>query len=65
MPLLEGTDGVQKMSKSLGNSIGVFDPPNEMLGKIMSISDDLMWRYYELLSQVSTDQLSSMQEQAK
>ena len=53
------------MSKSLGNSIGVFDPPNEMLGKIMSISDDLMWRYYELLSQVSTDQLSSMQEQAK
>ena len=65
MPLLEGTDGVQKMSKSLGNSIGVFDPPNEMLGKIMSISDDLMWRYYELLSQVSTDQLSSIQAQAK
>ncbi|MBC8284775.1 MAG: tyrosine--tRNA ligase [Nitrospinae bacterium] len=61
MPLLEGTDGVQKMSKSLGNSIGVFDPPNEMFGKIMSISDELMWRYYELLSQVSTEELSSMQ----
>ena len=65
MPLLEGTDGVQKMSKSLGNSIGVFDSPNEMLGKIMSISDELMWRYYELLSQISTDELSAMQEQAK
>ncbi len=65
MPLLEGTDGVQKMSKSLNNSIGVFDPPNEMFGKIMSISDELMWRYYELLSQVSTDELDSMQEQAK
>ena len=51
MPLLEGTDGVQKMSKSLGNSIGVFDAPNDMFGKIMSASDDLMWRYYELLSQ--------------
>ena len=65
MPLLEGTDGVQKMSKSLGNSIGVFDPPNEMFGKIMSISDDLMWRYYELLSQVSMDELSWLKEQAK
>ena len=65
MPLLEGTDGVQKMSKSLGNSIGVFDSPNEMFGKVMSISDDLMWRYYELLSQVSTDELRSMQEKAK
>jgi len=65
MPLLEGTDGVQKMSKSLGNSIGVFDNPNEMFGKIMSISDELMWRYYELLSQISTNELGSMQEQAK
>ena len=65
MPLLEGTDGVHKMSKSLGNSIGVFDPPNEMFGKIMSISDDLMWRYYELLSQVSMDELSWLKEQAK
>ena len=65
MPLLEGTDGVQKMSKSLGNSIGVFDSPNAIFGKIMSISDELMWRYFELLSQVPTDELRSMQEQAK
>ena len=50
MPLLEGLDGVQKMSKSLNNYIGITDAPNEMFGKIMSISDDLMWRYYELLS---------------
>ena len=50
MPLLEGLDGVQKMSKSLGNYIGITDTPNEMFGKIMSISDDLMWRYYQLLS---------------
>ncbi|MZH42176.1 MAG: tyrosine--tRNA ligase [Nitrospinae bacterium] len=65
MPLLEGTDGVQKMSKSLGNSIGVFDPANEMFGKIMSISDDLMWRYYELLSQVSAQELETMREQSE
>ncbi|MFQ3234600.1 MAG: tyrosyl-tRNA synthetase [Paraglaciecola sp.] len=50
MPLLEGLDGVQKMSKSLDNYIGITDAPNEMFGKIMSISDELMWRYYELLS---------------
>ena len=50
MPLLEGTDGVQKMSKSLGNYIGINEAPEEIFGKIMSISDDLMWRYYELLS---------------
>lgn len=50
MPLLEGTDGVQKMSKSIGNYIGINDPPNEIFGKIMRISDDLMWRYFELLS---------------
>ncbi len=49
-PLLEGLDGVQKMSKSLGNTIGITDPPDEMFGKIMSISDELMWRYFELLS---------------
>ena len=65
MPLLEGTDGVQKMSKSLGNSIGVFDAPNEMFGKIMSISDDLMWRYYELLSQVSAQDLEVMKKQSE
>ncbi|MFQ3218075.1 MAG: tyrosyl-tRNA synthetase [Paraglaciecola sp.] len=50
MPLLEGLDGVQKMSKSLDNYIGITDAPNDMFGKIMSISDELMWRYYELLS---------------
>lgn len=50
MPILEGLDGVQKMSKSLKNYIGIAEPANEMFGKIMSISDDLMWRYYELLS---------------
>ncbi|HED17039.1 MAG TPA: tyrosine--tRNA ligase [Gammaproteobacteria bacterium] len=50
LPILEGLDGVQKMSKSLGNYIGIADPADEMFGKIMSISDDLMWRYFELLS---------------
>ncbi len=50
MPILEGLDGVQKMSKSLGNYIGITDPPDEMFGKIMSVSDELMWRYFELLS---------------
>jgi tyrosyl-tRNA synthetase len=50
LPILEGLDGVQKMSKSLGNYIGITDSPDEMFGKIMSISDDLMWRYLELLS---------------
>jgi tyrosyl-tRNA synthetase len=50
MPILEGTDGVQKMSKSLGNVIGIADPPGEMFGKLMSLSDPLMWRYLDLLS---------------
>jgi tyrosyl-tRNA synthetase len=50
MPLLEGLDGVQKMSKSLGNYVGITDEPGEMFGKLMSVSDDLMWRYFELLS---------------
>ena len=50
MPLLEGTDGINKMSKSLGNYVGINEPPGEIFGKIMSISDDLMWRYIELLS---------------
>ncbi|WP_029933700.1 tyrosine--tRNA ligase [Thiomicrospira pelophila] len=50
MPILEGLDGVQKMSKSLNNYIGIQDQPNDMFGKIMSVSDDLMWRYFELLS---------------
>ena len=51
-PILEGLDGVQKMSKSLGNAIGIHEPPLEMYGKVMSISDEMMWRYYELLSDV-------------
>jgi tyrosyl-tRNA synthetase len=50
LPLLEGTDGVNKMSKSLGNTIGIAEPPSEIFGKLMSISDELMWRYIELLS---------------
>jgi tyrosyl-tRNA synthetase len=50
MPILEGLDGVQKMSKSLGNYIGITDAPDDMFGKLMSVSDDLMWRYFELLS---------------
>jgi tyrosyl-tRNA synthetase len=52
-PILEGVDGVQKMSKSLGNAIGIHEPPLEMYGKIMSISDEIMWKYYELLTDVS------------
>ncbi|MCB1779736.1 MAG: tyrosine--tRNA ligase, partial [Candidatus Competibacteraceae bacterium] len=50
MPILEGLDGVQKMSKSLGNYVGIREDPNEMFGKLMSVSDTLMWRYFELLS---------------
>lgn len=57
MPLLEGLDGVQKMSKSLGNYIAIEDAPSEMYGKLMSISDDLMWRYFELLSFRENDEL--------
>lgn len=60
MPLLEGTDGVQKMSKSLGNYIGISEPPQEIFGKVMSISDELMWRYYELSTDLSPVQLSSL-----
>lgn len=65
MPLLEGTDGVQKMSKSLGNTIGITDAPREMFGKIMSISDTLMWRYYELLSDISVAELEQLRQQAR
>ena len=50
MPLLEGLDGVNKMSKSLGNYVGITEAPDSMFGKLMSISDELMWRYFELLS---------------
>lgn len=58
MPILEGLDGVQKMSKSLGNYIGIAEPPDQMFGKLMSISDDLMWRYFELLSDVSQEEIA-------
>jgi len=60
MPILEGLDGVQKMSKSLGNYIAVADAPNDMYGKILSISDTLMWRYYELLSAQTLDQIEAL-----
>ncbi|MFN3479285.1 MAG: tyrosine--tRNA ligase [Thermodesulfovibrionales bacterium] len=62
MPLLEGLDGVKKMSKSLGNYIGITEPPREMFGKIMSISDELMLRYYELLSHISIEELEQLKE---
>ena len=65
MPLLEGTDGVHKMSKSLGNYIGINEAPEEMFGKIMSISDALMWRYYELLSDKSLTEIQAMQAQVE
>jgi tyrosyl-tRNA synthetase len=60
MPLLEGTDGVQKMSKSLGNYIGISEPPQEMFGKVMSISDELMWRYYELCTDLRQSEIDKM-----
>ncbi len=60
MPILEGLDGVQKMSKSLGNYIAVADAPNDMYGKILSVSDTLMWRYYELLSSQTLDQIEAL-----
>ena len=59
-PLLEGTDGVDKMSKSLGNYIGIDEDANEMFGKIMSISDVLMWKYYELLTDLSVDEINAL-----
>jgi len=60
MPLLEGTDGVQKMSKSLGNYIGISESPSEIFGKVMSISDNLMWRYYELLTDLRLDEIDAL-----
>ena len=64
MPLLEGTDGINKMSKSLGNYIGIAEPPAEMFGKVMSISDELMWRYYELLSFRPLREIAALKEAA-
>ncbi len=63
MPLLEGTDGVQKMSKSYGNYVGITEAPQEMFGKLMSISDPLMWRYWELLTDTSVQGIQAMQQQ--
>src|SRR5581483_854963 len=63
-PILEGLDGVQKMSKSLGNAVGIKEPPLEMYGKVMSISDELMWRYYELLTDISMRKIEEMKEKA-
>ena len=65
MPILEGLDGVQKMSKSLNNYIGITEPPDEMFGKLMSISDDLMWRYFELLSFESINKINAYKRSVK
>lgn len=62
LPLLEGLDGVQKMSKSLGNYVGITEPPGEMYGKLMSISDELMWRYFDLLSFRSLEEIAALQK---
>lgn len=63
MPLLEGLDGVNKMSKSLGNYVGIAEPPREIFGKLMSISDELMWRYYELLSFRGNDEVALLKRE--
>lgn len=65
MPLLEGLDGVNKMSKSLGNYIGVSEPPQEIFGKVMSVSDTLMWRYFELLSFRSTAEIAALRAETE
>ena len=65
MPILEGLDGVQKMSKSLNNYIGINEPPNEMFGKLMSISDELMWRYFELLSFRPLGEIEQLREDTR
>lgn len=64
MPILEGLDGVQKMSKSLGNAIGIQEAPLEMYGKIMSISDEMMWRYYELLTDAQLPEIEKMKRES-
>lgn len=65
MPLLEGLDGAQKMSKSLDNYVGIEDKPEDMYGKIMSISDELMWRYFELLTDIPIGEIKKMQQEIK
>jgi tyrosyl-tRNA synthetase len=64
-PLLEGLDGVEKMSKSLGNYVGIEEAPREIYGKLMSVSDDLMWRYYELCTDVSLDAIDQMKRMVR
>jgi tyrosyl-tRNA synthetase len=63
VPILEGLDGTNKMSKSLGNYVGIDEAPEEMFGKIMSISDDLMWRWYDLLSFKSSEEIQALKDQ--
>ncbi|MFV0421525.1 tyrosine--tRNA ligase [Oleidesulfovibrio sp.] len=65
MPILEGLDGVKKMSKSLGNYVGIDEAPSDMFGKLMSISDELMWRYYELITTKSLDEIADLQKQVE
>src|SRR6201982_222265 len=65
MPIIEGLDGVQKMSKSLGNAIGVHEPAGEMYGKLMSISDELMWRYWTLLTDLRGAEIAAMQDEVR
>ncbi len=65
MPLLEGLDGVNKMSKSLGNYVGIQEPPNEIFGKLMSVSDELMWKYIELLSFEPLETIRGWREEVK
>ena len=65
MPLLEGLDGVQKMSKSLDNYVGITEPPGEMFGKLMSVSDELMWRYFDLLSFRSVAEIDELRKRAR
>lgn len=65
MPLLEGLDGVQKMSKSLGNYIGITESPRDIFGKVMSISDELMWRYYELLTDLTPEEVAALRAAAE
>jgi tyrosyl-tRNA synthetase len=65
MPIIEGLDGVQKMSKSLNNAIGVHEPAGEMYGKLMSISDELMWRYWTLLTDLRASEIAAMQDEVR
>jgi tyrosyl-tRNA synthetase len=64
-PILEGLDGVQKMSKSLGNAIGINEPPSEMYGKLMSISDELMWKYWVLLTDLKQSEIDAIEAEVK